>query len=242
MRRDYGSGSITEGKDGRFRARLRVIVDGRLERISLGYAATRREAIKLINDGRKRYYDAAGRKLPRGAAHTVESYAARWLEKAIRPGRRSTHRTYETMLRLYVLPVVGQKRLDSLTRADIEDVQRYAHDKGVSASTISLTLTVMGALLRYAMEKEELITRNVVAGCDRLYRATARRYRFLAPEDVPALLAAVEPSPYANLYAVLLFTGLRIGEALALRWTDVDLDRATLRSSTRWRRSTASAC
>jgi integrase len=79
------------------------------------------------------------------------------------------------------------------------------------------------------MEKEELITRNVVAGCDRLYRSTPPRFSFLAPEDVPALLAAVAASTYAELYGVMLYTGLRVGEALALRWTDVDLERATLR-------------
>jgi len=229
MRRDFGSGSVARYKNGRFQARLRVVIDGRPERVSLGYAATRRDAIRLINEGRKRYYDAADHKLPRGAAHTVESFTARWLEKAIKPGRRSTHRTYEAMLRLYVLPVIGPKRLDGITRGDVDDVQRYAHDKGVSPTTISLMLTVLGAMLRHAMDKEELISRNVVAGCDRLYRGTPRRYQFLAPEDVPAMLSAVEPSPYANLYSVLLFTGLRIGEALALRWTDVDLDRATLR-------------
>jgi integrase len=52
---------------------------------------------------------------------------------------------------------------------------------------------------------------------------------YLSPQDGTRLLAAVASSPYANAFAVMLFCGLRVNECLALRWADVDLERATLR-------------
>jgi len=230
MKRDYGSGSIARHKNGTFQAKLRVVIDGRATRLSLGYARTRREAVQLLNEGRRRYYDAAGRKLPRGAADTVESLIERWLDKVVRAGRPSTYELYRKVLRQHVIPIVGQKRLDSLTRADVEAVQRQAHERGLKPNTIKTLLGIFSASLTYAVDKEELPgVRNVVRGADRLYRLRPRSYQFLSPQDATRLLAAVADSPYGNAYAVILAEGLRLNEALALRWQDVDLELATLR-------------
>jgi integrase len=51
----------------------------------------------------------------------------------------------------------------------------------------------------------------------------------LTPEEVRLVLGAAQTSRYAPLFALLVNTGLRRGEALALRWFDVDLDAGVLR-------------
>ena len=50
----------------------------------------------------------------------------------------------------------------------------------------------------------------------------------LTPEDLPKLLFAAERSPYHDLYYTALYTGLRLGELLALRWCNVNLDLSSL--------------
>jgi integrase len=50
-------------------------------------------------------------------------------------------------------------------------------------------------------------------------------YQILSPEEARRLLAEAAKGPYYGVYATMLYCGLRVGEALALRWTDVDLDK-----------------
>lgn len=117
-RRDWGAGSITQLKDGRLLVRLRCLdSDDQAMRKTLGRARTRREAIGLLNQGRKQFYDSAGRKLPRGAADTAQSFVARWLEQVVKLGRASTLRLYAEVMKTRILPVIGQKRLDAFLGA-----------------------------------------------------------------------------------------------------------------------------
>ncbi len=58
---------------------------------------------------------------------------------------------------------------------------------------------------------------------------TAKEAPHLTPAQVAELLRAAEGSPYASLIALLVHTGLRRGEALALQWSDVDLVKGVLR-------------
>jgi integrase len=60
-------------------------------------------------------------------------------------------------------------------------------------------------------------------------KVTANEAAYMTPEQVCSLLAAAEGSRYAPLFALLIDSGLRRGEALALHWSDVDLDAKLLR-------------
>src|SRR6202165_2139958 len=132
-------------------------------------------------------------------------------------------------MRLYVLPVIGEKLLHRITRADIEQVQRHAHGAGVGAATIGLTLKILTTALNYAINKEELPdVRNVVKGADRLHRIKPRDYAFLTAKEGQHLLTQAAEWRYVNAIAVMLYCGLRVNECLALRWQDVDLERGTL--------------
>ena len=230
MRRDFGSGSITTLKNGKHWARLQVIVDGQPTRISLGCAATRREAVQLLNDGRRKFYSSDGKKLPKGAAHTVGSFVEQWLEQVVKPTRASTHRLYANVMKTRILPVIGPNRLDALTSADVEDLQRQAHAAGLKASTIKVMLGILSSALQQALKKD-LVTKNVARLCDRVYRPEPRddRDQAISLDDGKRLLAAAASSLYVNAYALMLYCGLRINEALAVRWADLDLDRATVR-------------
>lgn len=76
-----------------------------------------------------------------------------------------------------------------------------------------------------------LLSRNVAQATE-TPRADHKVMPTLAPEDVPRFLEAAQESPYYILFYLLLHTGLRRGEALALRWKNVDLGLASLGVST----------
>ena len=60
-------------------------------------------------------------------------------------------------------------------------------------------------------------------------RITGREAAYLTPDQVRSLLTAAEGSRYAALFALLVNSGLRRGEALALHWSDIDFDAKLLR-------------
>jgi integrase len=186
---------------------------------------------------------------------TVAEYLDHWLALTKENKRATTHRGYESVVRLHIVPVLGPKRLDKLTGADVRrliavcrakclccvnryDKHRPDEDKCCSVGKCcgrtpsKRQIQFVHAVLRNALsnaEREELVTRNVA----KLVQIPSPRYKVgkgLQIAEVAKLLAAAKGSGrlYA-LYVVAATLGLRRGELLGLRWADVDLDRATLR-------------
>ena len=138
----------------------------------------------------------------------------------------------------HLLPAFMRRRLDQIT---VEDVDKYRLGKRregkLSNTSINKTLTTLTAILEQAVEYG-LIDRNPARGRRRrLPSVTPRRSWLDRADHIGALLdgatkldqnARTRRGQRRALLATLLFAGLRIGEALALRWRDVDLARGTI--------------
>jgi integrase len=125
-------------------------------------------------------------------------------------------------------------RLDAIT---VEDVDRYRLGKvragKLNATSINKTLQVLSAVLESACEYGH-VSRNVAHGRRRrLPSVTPSRTALDRAEHIASLLDAAgaldkTARQRRALVATLVFAGLRIGEALALTWADVDLARSTI--------------
>jgi integrase len=223
--RSRGEGSISKRKDGRFEVRVSLgVVDGRRQQAHF-YAKTRADAVELLRQARQEQRPV-GRAAKTGA-ETVAQFMDRWLEQVVSKNRRGTFSSYESRIRLYINPVVGNVRLGALTREHVEQVEACARTRGMSPSSVHLLRVIFSAALNAAIKWERPGVRNVV-------RLTAppkiekRTYPVLSPDDARRLLDEAEKGPYASVYATMLYCGLRVGEALALRWADIDLERRTI--------------
>ncbi|MFN8158416.1 MAG: site-specific integrase [Candidatus Nanopelagicales bacterium] len=161
--------------------------------------------------------------LAKGA--TLRTWVAEWLpERAGRRRRESTVSAYAYRLNTYVLPLIGGIRLRELTSLDVEDMAHALARKGLSHSTIKGCLVALSACLHDAKRGSHLAT-NPAVGVEvpETARPTAEAS---APtiEQVAALLDKVGGTYLEALSLLLLSTGARIGEALAARWSEVDLD------------------
>jgi len=115
-----------------------------------------------------------------------------------------------------------------LRRAHIETWIRTMHDAELAPATIRTRVANIRAILYGAM-RDGIITDNPAAGV-RLPRAIGRSTTMTLPTEhqVTELIAAAE-DPYNLLFALAAYAGLRLGEARALTWADVDLNARVLR-------------
>jgi integrase len=123
-----------------------------------------------------------------------------------------------------IAPHLGGKVLRKLRPLDIEQ-WHTALRPSVAPRTIGHSHRVLSKALRDAM-RNDLVSRNV---CTEQRAPKLEGTDVAIVRDIPALVAALPRWRYGTVATVALFTGLRLGEVLALRWNNVDLDRKVLR-------------
>lgn len=175
---------------------------------------------------------------------TFAEFASDWFRALCAEGGRdgrglSASGRADLLWRLGHLREFGPLRLDAIT---VEEVDRFRRRKvargGLSPSSINKFIETLSAILEVAVEYEH-IPRNPAKGKRRRLNAAKPRRAYLDRADhITALLDAAgaldrqegrRTLPWRRaLLAVLVFAGLRIGEALDLRWGDLDLASGTL--------------
>ncbi len=122
-------------------------------------------------------------------------------------------------------PEFGSRRVDELTTADLRRWLDGLRATELAPNTQRGILTAVSAMLRYAA-RQGYILMSPAAGLDRDDRPGSTRKRlprYLDAKQIATLLARLGDE-YRPLAATLAYAGLRLSEALALRWSDLDLD------------------
>lgn len=246
--RGQREGSIFRRRDGRWAAALNVgWREGKRHR-KYFYGATREAVQKELTTALR----AQQQGLPVAPERqTVRQFLESWLTECVRPSvRPRTFVSYSQLVKVHIAPGLGHI---VLSRLSPQDVQAFLNGKlkarrgnlskrkpkeseaksgeQKNAETLSpRTVQYLYAVLRRALGqalKWGLVARNVAT---LVTPPSVRRpeVRPLTPEEARALLNAIDGDRMAPLYSVALALGLRQGEALGLRWADVDLETATL--------------
>jgi integrase len=140
--------------------------------------------------------------------------------------KRSTVMTYETICRIHLAPFFGSRRLDQITRRDVENLAAHMIRQGKSPATTRHTLSVLHSIFEHARRQEWIVSNPASLADKPRVQQVDPDIRFLENEDVEALVRSV-PDDYLGrierpLYLTATMTGMRQGELLALRWRDVD--------------------
>jgi integrase len=148
-----------------------------------------------------------------------------------RRGGSRTQENYAVIARTHLIPApFGGLTLDKLRPSDVEALLVAKRGAGLSDSTVRLIYTVCRAVLDIAV-KDGIVRRNAAAAVNRptIKRSDAR---YLTAEEAGRLLEAARGDRLQPLIVLMLGTGLRRGEAMALHWRDVDLSAGHVR--VRW--------
>lgn len=152
--------------------------------------------------------------------------------------RESTKLLSRTMLSKHVCPTrLGTVTLDRLRPSHVDSWVLELRGRmkagaggepvrGLSDATIERAFQVLRSCLGDAV-RDGLLASNAAAKAERP-TAAKKEARCLAPDEVASILAAAKGTRHWALFALIASTGVRRGEALALRWDDVDLALGTI--------------
>jgi integrase len=160
---------------------------------------------------------------------TFRSYATGWVEThAGQACKFSTARVYRSNLDRHIIPVLGDKPVTAISRMDCRTLIAECRRKGLSRKSIENISRTVSSVLSQAME-DGLITGNPAFRLGRYYRNGDEMKPGVSPltaDEMSVLLATARkdfPREYP-LFLCAVRTGLRLGELLALRWPDIDLN------------------
>lgn len=221
-RRGNGEGTILKRSDGRWAAAI-VLDDGARKWI---YGKTRRAVADRLTKVQR---DIAEGRSVINERLTVAEYLNWWLyEVAKQRTRPMTWRGYEHLVRLHILPTLGRIPLAKLSPQHVHSLIAHKTREGhLAPRTIQYMHSVLRAALNQAV-RWRMVHYNAAAMVS-APRGTRLEPKVLTPVQARQLLDAARGDRLEALYSVALALGLRQGEALGLKWSDVDLDAGILR-------------
>jgi integrase len=209
--RGKNEGSLHQRPNGTWRAQLSV--SGR--RISKGFKtkAEAQEWLRSMQTQVERGFDYQAGKI------TLAEYLPQWLESHAVSLRPKTADQYRRVIEKHILPHIGDIQVKNLRIARVEQFYGELVQSGLGVRTVR----IVHAILHNALEKAlryGLVVSNPTHG------AALPRYRHgemqvMDESQVTRFLVAAQDSPYLALYHLALTTGMRQGELLGLKWTDL---------------------
>jgi integrase len=158
---------------------------------------------------------------------TVEEFLGRWLEDSVKPSVRPlTYEQYRQHVKLYLAPLLGRHQLAKLAPQHVRAFIKRKLADGLSPRTVQLSLVILRRALGQAV-KDGLVGRNVAKLADppRWKRPEIKPWE---PAEAARFLDAIRTERLEAAYLLALSLGLRRGEVLGLRWSDVDLEGKTV--------------
>lgn len=219
-RRPKGGGTIYQTKDGRWRAAYVVTAeDGTRKRVVVR-GRTEEEAAEKLDEVKKRAKLNPAKVIVKDS---VEEFMLRWLDRQKARVKPSTWLHRRGHIVHHVAPSIGRVRLDRLTPAKVEDfTTSLVVEKGLSPRTVAHIRGTLRQALNDAM-RDGLVSINAAA-LAKPPRQDHVEMKTLTAVQVKKLLASTKNDRHGPLWALLVGAGLRLGEALALTWDDVDLE------------------
>ena len=162
--------------------------------------------------------------LPKKSSITVKEFSENWLENIIRPSvSEQTFRNYETAFNYHFYPDMGDIVLQELTPEMIEKSYRKTFRHNKSRDFVNSTCARFNRMLKYAV-KQNVLIKNPHDKVDLRFGLKTARVKAYTKEEQELIIDYLKKNMDAKnaLFYLLLASGMRIGEALALNVSDVN--------------------
>jgi len=134
--------------------------------------------------------------------------------------------SYESNMRLHILPEFGNHRLDGISKPMMKVLVAQLVEKGLSRDTIRLIVTTLGIVYAQAID-DKIVAENPARNLGRFYRQAKRKHEEISPLIEDEFLLFLEKTleyerKHYPLFLCALHTGMRSGELAGIQWPDVD--------------------
>ena len=210
---------VTKRKNGLFEKRFTV--DGK--RYSV-YGHTTKELADKEQEKRKEIEQNLNQSLQ---GITLNKYFERFLNQKRGYVKSTTIYKYQRVYESRIKADLGNKKLKTLTKVKLMDYQEKLLKEGVSADYINYIFVVLKSVFASALT-DEIIIKNPLIGTKKLKsqkdKASETIHRALTEEETSLFLNQLKATNnwYYEVYALMVNTGMRLGECLALEWSDID--------------------
>ena len=236
-KRKAGDGTVRQRKDGRWEGRVVIGYDDNgYPKTKNVLAKTKKECVEKLQKLKEECGGLKPEKVRSEMPFGV--WLTYWYENHSKPKiRPTTQETYESRIRLHIIPEIGSIPLNKLTQNDLQQFygrlkksgrKRFTDKYGEGLS--DRMVRMCHATCRSALEKavqDGLIRMNPAIGC-KLPPKKAREMQVLTREELQRFLIQAKFEGYYEVFLLDLATGLRRGELMALQWDDLNFKTGVL--------------
>jgi integrase len=223
-RRNYGNGSIYFRKsDNRYVGSF--YHDGERKYVYGSVGGKKEEVKQKLKESMRQAEQGT---LVASNKQKVSEYLEHWLSVKKIPLKAGTYATHSTFVHSQMIPHLGKIQLQRLSKNHVQHfIKVMLEEEDLEPSTIHTIYTILSSAMNDAVESQ-LLSANP---CKKvvLPHVEDRDYQVLDSEQVQTLLTALVEHPLEGLITLALATGMRRGELLGLKWSDIDMERGRLR-------------
>lgn len=153
----------------------------------------------------------------------LKEYLPKWYESYHHNLAKSTRYSYWSGINIHLIPMLGEVSLNKLTPQMIDDMIAQLREKGLAENSVRYCHRILSSALSSAVKYGYIPNNPAKNIMTRFSKNAGRKYDKYTVEQVQQLLAFVHGNVLETVVLLAVLFGLRLSEALGLRWRDVDL-------------------
>lgn len=193
---------------------------------------TKGEAIKAANEAYNLYNNVGDVSEPKEMSFS--DFLDNWIKNDCVDLKPATIANYQKKARLYIKPMLGEYRVKTIKKDNLQDLLEFLHKKGFALNTLNVVKGILAKCFEYAVENHYIpyspaVKLKIPKNQEPDTATRSKPHVYISKERIQEIFTRFPEGSVNHIPLMLGYKcGLRLGEAFALQWDDIDLNNKTL--------------